>query len=69
MLILNKKRITIIACMILISIYAFAFNKTNFEDKNIRGETVETVATPISGKTIILDAGHGTPDEGVRLLH
>ena len=32
MLILNKKRITIIACMLLISIYAFAFKETNIEN-------------------------------------
>ena len=68
MLILNKKRITIIACMLLISIYAFAFKETNIENKNAE-ETLETVATPVSGKTVILDAGHGSPDEGVSLLH
>ena len=65
MLILNKKRITIIACMLLISIYAFAFKETNIENKNTE-ETLETVATPVSGKTVILDAGHGSPDERCR---
>jgi N-acetylmuramoyl-L-alanine amidase len=27
-------------------------------------ETLETVSLPITGKTIIIDAGHGIPDEG-----
>ena len=31
-------------------------------------ETIETTSTPVSGKTVILDAGHGSPDEGVILL-
>lgn len=65
MLILNKKRITIITCMLLLSLYAFAFKETNIENKNT-GETLETVATPVSGKTVILDAGHGSPDERCR---
>ena len=34
-----------------------------------RNEMVPTVSLPVSGKTIILDAGHGKPDEGVSLLH
>ena len=32
------------------------------EDKN--GTVLETTAVPSSGKTIVVDAGHGTPDEG-----
>ena len=51
--------------MLLISIYAFAFKETNIENKNAE-ETLETVATPVSGKTVILDAGHGSPDERCR---
>jgi N-acetylmuramoyl-L-alanine amidase len=31
-------------------------------------ETLETVSLPITGKTIIIDAGHGIPDEGDCLL-
>lgn len=36
------------------------------ENKNSEQQqqtTVQTTATPISGKTIVLDAGHGAPDE------
>ena len=53
-------------CMIFVSLYAFSFkianNSTNLIEDS--GRTVETVATPVSNKVIIVDAGHGTPDEG-----
>ena len=66
MLILSKKRITLMLCMIFVSLYAFSFkianNSTNLIEDS--GRTVETVATPVSNKVIIVDAGHGTPDEG-----
>lgn len=29
-------------------------------------KTVETVSLPVSGKTIVIDAGHGKPDEGAQ---
>lgn len=63
MLILNKKRIILMFCMLLVSLYTFAFKTANIGDKKT-GKTLETVATPVSGKTVILDAGHGFPDEG-----
>ena len=67
MLILSKKRIILIMCMICVSLYAFSFkiaNNTAIEEK-----TVETVATSVSNKVVIVDAGHGSPDEEVSLLH
>ena len=66
MLVLGKKRIVTMLCMILISLYVFSFKiANNIEDKNIE-KTVETVATPVTNKVIIVDAGHGTPDERCR---
>lgn len=56
MLILNKKRICIIFICLVLSI---SFVKFKPED-----ESIETVALPVENKVIILDAGHGTPDEG-----
>ena len=58
MLILSKRRITLILCMVLISIYSFSF-KVGSEI-----ETIKTVAIPVSSKVVIVDAGHGSPDEG-----
>lgn len=57
MLIISKKRILFITFMIMISIVAHGII-TNKED------TVETVSLPITNKTVVLDAGHGFPDQG-----
>ncbi len=62
MLILNRKRILVMFCMIFVSLYAFSFKIAN--DATLQTDkTIETVATPVSNKVIIVDAGHGTPDE------
>lgn len=57
MFILNKKRISIIMLCVFVSVFSFALT-TNREETS-----VPTVATPVSGKTIVIDAGHGVPDE------
>lgn len=31
---------------------------------NEKDDYVDTVGVPVSGKTVIIDAGHGVPDEG-----
>lgn len=57
MFILNKKRILIIFMCLVVSIsFATLSNK--------KMQSVETVALPIENKVIIIDAGHGSPDEG-----
>lgn len=78
MLVINKKRIKIITAGVLIALFAFTFqvgmkNKniinTNVVNPNAEGTnnvSVETTATPVSGKTVVLDAGHGVPDEGAQ---
>ena len=62
MVVLNKKGITLVAIAACFSIFAFMFTTAKLDTK-------ETVVLPVSGKTIVLDAGHGIPDEGVCLLH
>lgn len=57
MLVINKKRIFFILTMIMVSVISFAVNKK-------QGNTVQTVSLPVTGKTIVLDAGHGYPDRG-----
>ena len=68
MLILSKKRITVMLCIIFISLYAFTYRVINNNFTQIQNvqleKTVETVSTPVSNKVVIVDAGHGTPDEG-----
>ena len=57
MLIISKKRILFIIIMIMVSTITFEIFKG-------QENTVETVTLPVTGKTIVLDAGHGYPDEG-----
>ena len=59
MVVLNKKRITLVAIAACFSIFAFVFTTAKLDTK-------ETVVLPVSGKTIVLDAGHGIPDEGAQ---
>ena len=68
MFILGKKRLITMMCMIFVSLYVFSFKIAN-EDIILNKKTVETVSTPVTNKIIIVDAGHGTPDEGAGLLH
>ena len=57
MIVLNKKTIRIFVFSIFIFALGFAF----ISDQK---ESVPTVSLPVSGKTIVIDAGHGKPDEG-----
>ncbi len=61
MIVLNKKRITLILSGILLSVFVFVLSATNSEEQN---KYISTVSLPASGKTIVIDAGHGVPDEG-----
>ena len=63
MLVLSKKRILLMLCMVFISLYAFSF-KIAIQNS----ETIETVAVPSSSRVIVIDAGHGTTDERSRKL-
>jgi len=57
MIVLNKKIIRIF----IFGIFVFALGFAFISDQK---ETVPTVSLPVSGKTIVVDAGHGKPDEG-----
>ena len=66
MFVINRKRIQIMLSAILVSMLVFGVQISLKEKEEL---TVETTSTPTSNKTIVIDAGHGTPDEGVSLLH
>jgi len=57
MIVLNKRTIRIFV----FSIFVFALGFAFISDQK---ESVPTVTLPVSGKTIVIDAGHGKPDEG-----
>lgn len=64
MIIINKKRILFITSIALASIFIFTFvlQTAKFDKQS----TVPTVSLPVSNKVIVLDAGHGIPDEGAQ---
>lgn len=60
MIVISKKRILIITSLIFTSLFAFVLQNADKEN------TIATVALPVSNKVIVLDAGHGKPDERSR---
>ena len=60
MIVINRKRISIIILVILLGIFTFAYQT---EQKEME-KTAYTTTTPVSNKVVIIDAGHGSPDEG-----
>lgn len=62
MIVINKKRLLNILGMVFISLFVFSFQIAKEE------KTKETVSLPASNKVIVIDAGHGVPDEGDCLL-
>lgn len=63
MMLVSRKRISIMLCCILMGIFAFFYSYQVTEEET---ESLQVVATPVSGKVVILDAGHGVPDEGAQ---
>ena len=65
--IINKKRCKIIISSVIIGIFVFLLgNNNNSTIEKLNQNTVTTTSTPVSGKTIVIDAGHGVPDEGAQ---
>lgn len=64
MLVINQKRIKIMLSCMLIGLFVFSLQVANKnpQTNNVK-ETLQTTSTPVSGKTVVLDAGHGVPDE------
>lgn len=60
MIILNKKRLLAMLSIICVAVFVFSFQIANTNG------TTQTVALPVSNKVIVLDAGHGKPDEGAQ---
>ena len=57
MIVLNRKRILIVCFIIGISILSVSLQAQ-------KNNTVQTVSLPVTNKVIVIDAGHGVPDEG-----
>ena len=61
MIVLHKKRLILIGSLLCLSLTTFSL-KSAF----IKPKVIETVSLPVSNKVIVLDAGHGVPDEGAQ---
>ena len=63
---ITKKRVFIIFLFIMLSFAVCVGKNTQLNTRNERniGDAVQVTSLPVSGKVVILDAGHGTPDEG-----
>lgn len=61
MIILQRKRIMLIIGAIFISIFSYLLGSSHMY------EVIETVSTPTTGKTVVLDAGHGRRRWGSRI--
>lgn len=60
MVVVNKKRVSIIAICLVLGIFVYSYEGRKI---NLDQEIQETTSTPVSGKVIVVDAGHGVPDE------
>lgn len=57
MIVITKKRIQIIVSCVIIAVFAFTFQIARSEKGEKQEEnTIPTTATPVSGKTIVIDA-------------
>ena len=67
MVILKKNRLVLVSLFCCLSIFTFLLfsnkDRNNATDK-VESESVETVSLPTTNRVIVLDAGHGVPDEG-----
>lgn len=59
MIILRKRQLITLGSIVLLALTILSLKETNDTKK-----TVETVSLPVSNKVIVIDAGHGIPDEG-----
>ena len=60
MIVLSKKRIIATISMVFVALFAFVIQRAELN------KTVETVSLPVTNKVIVIDAGHGIPDEGAQ---
>lgn len=64
MILINKKRIGLVLACVLIGLFTFTFQIASKEKNVIKNAvSMQTTAIPTSGKVIVVDAGHGVPDE------
>ena len=63
MYIIKRKRISLILIALMLGIFVYSYENQKLDTDE---QTQSTTATPVSGKVIVVDAGHGVPDEGAQ---
>jgi hypothetical protein len=61
MFIFRKRRIMALMTLMCMAMFCCTIKVNNKIKEN--EQTVETVSLPVSNKVVVLDAGHGIPDE------
>ena len=64
MIFIKKDKLVLSTIFIFLSVIAFCI----YEQTNYRS-THQTVTLPVTGKVIVIDAGHGIPDEGAESIN
>lgn len=59
MIIIRKKQLINLVTIVTLCLIICVIQTSSVEDKSI-----STVALPVTNKVIVIDAGHGVPDEG-----
>lgn len=62
MIVINKKQILFYVGIF--AIFIFMYSITAYNVNKTKNKTIETVGLPVNNKVIVIDAGHGVPDEG-----
>ena len=60
MFVINRKKISIVALCLMLGIFVYTYQSAKL---NRSTELKETTSIPTSNKVIVVDAGHGKPDE------
>lgn len=60
MYVIHRRKICLILIVLLLGIFTYSYEGTKID---LDSKTQTTTSTPVSGKVIVLDAGHGVPDE------
>ena len=66
MVVLNGRKILFVLGIITMFVFTYVVTiaNTNNVSKKNNNESIATVALPVNNRVIIIDAGHGVPDEG-----
>lgn len=62
---MTKNKIKRMCILVTVIVIGITYAEVKKQNRSI-GEAIQVTSLPVSGKTVILDAGHGTPDERCR---